>query len=631
VSDSETSDRWRVGAASLLIVGTVVAVDPGGWFPFGPLRWMVVSTSLLLLAAATLRRPVLQIHRESAAGWLVFLTLGVVSSLVALDPLYTWLGTPDRHMGMVTATLFAVAFFAGQNLTGDRAERGLLQAASAALLIIGVYTALEVIDLAPVDQATPSGRPGGPFGSAAYLGAACALLIPIGVAAAADGLGSAKWRYVAIGGALLGGFAALASQTRAGWVGLAAAIAISLPALSGWIRRNGIIVVTGVVALVLAAMVTPIGSRAIGAFDFSDGTARGRLDEWQVGAAVVVNHPVTGVGFEGYRIAFSEGVDADYERRYTRVTMPDRAHSGPLDVGATTGLLGMVIYLAAVGFLARRAWRAVGTRRARLGGVAAGVVGYLAQQLFLFPLAEIDPLFWLFAGVLVAATSQRAAARVRPARWLWPVTAALAVAALVIGALDVAADRRLALAGDLADRGEVDQAYEATLDAAALRPDSIRYHFAAAAAAGSGGSPEWLDRALVKMHDALEVSPGDPILRAEHASFLLRLAQALQDGGLLADATDEWEALVEDDPFHARYRLELGNSYALGGNSALAEAQWLITADLAPRSTAPFTNLAILYIEEGRLDAARSALDQAKLVSPGAAEIAVIEELLRNQ
>ena len=621
VSTGPDGTRPILLAASVLIVGSAAAVDPWGWAPYGPLRWTLISTATLVMAALALRLGALQIHKPSAVGWLTFLGWGTVAGIAALDPLYTWIGTPDRHLGLFTVALFAAAFLAGQQLTTLPAIVVLLRAAVVALAVIGAYTLLEVLDLAPVDLATGSGRPGGPYGTAAYLGAACALLIPISLGAAADGLESALWRYSAYGAVALGSFAALASQTRAGWLGLIVAAVVTLAIQHRWLGRNWPVVVATFAVLVIVAVISPVGSRVASAFDFTDGTARGRLDEWQIGAAVAVNHPIAGVGLEGYRVAFSEGVDADYERRYTRQTMPDRAHNGPLDVAVTTGLPGMALYLVAAAFLLRAAGRGLGSGVPWIGGVAAGVVAYVVQQWFLFPIAEVDPVFWLFAGLLVAATPRSSATGITPPRWLWRVLMAVAAVVLFAGALDVVADHHVAGGLEELARGRQADALRAADLATYVRPDSIRYHVIAAATAAAAGTPQGYRGAVDRLDTALDLSPADPILLAEHAAFTLRLAQAARHIPTLEEAIAEWEALVATDPVHARYRLELGNAYAIAGNDERAETEWLRAADLAPRSTTPLTNLARLYLDNGRGAEAAAVLRRARSIDPTAPEI----------
>ena len=615
------ASRPLVRAAAALIVGSAVAVDPWGWAPYGPLRWTVISTLTLVAAALALRRGSLQVHQPSAVGWLAFLLWGGVASVFALDPLYTWIGTPDRHLGLLTAGLFALMYFAGQQLGAPTAITGLVRTAAVALAAIGGYTMLEVFDLAPVDMATTSARPGGPYGTAAYLGAACALLIPITLGTGTAERDSARWRYLAYTAGGLGVVAALASQTRAGWVGLIVAAIATLAVKGRWLRRNWPTVAAALALLMIVAVISPTGSRITSAFDFDEGTARGRIDEWQVGAAVAVKHPIIGVGFEGYRVAFAEGVDADYERRYTRQTMPDRAHNGPLDVAVTTGLPGMALYLAAAGFLLLRASRALRSQRPELVGIGAGVIAYLAQQWFLFPIAEVDLVFWLVAGALVAATPAGHPARFETPRWLGLAVAPLAGVALLAGSLNVVADHHASKAADLLGGGHFADALAAADLAAAIRPDSIRYHLIAASVAAAPRSRDGYVWAIDRLDMALDISPRDPILRAEHAAAMLRLAQVAQDAGILETAIGEWLDLVADDPVHARYRLELGNGYAIAGDGAAAEEQWVRAADLAPGSTTPLTNLATLYIANGRPDAAAAVLSRARQIDPTAPEI----------
>ncbi len=135
-------------------------------------------------------------------------------------------------------------------------------------------------------------------------------------------------------------------------------------------------------------------------------------------------------------------------------------------------------------------------------------------------------------------------------------------------------------------------------------------------------------RALRRVEAALDLSPGDPILRAEHAAFMLRLAQAARDAAVLESAIAEWEALVTDDPVHTRYRLELGSGYAIAGDDAAAEEQWLTAADLAPTSTRPLTNLAALYLDAGRRAEAATALGRARALNPADPEVIRLTALM---
>jgi hypothetical protein len=237
-----------------------------------------------------------------------------------------------------------------------------------------------------------------------------------------------------------------------------------------------------------------------------------RLDEWQVAVSVIADDPLLGLGPEGYRIGFARNVGAGYVRHHGLAFQPDRAHSALLDVAAAGGLGAGAAYLGVLALVAAACWRAAASPDPWLAGLAAGVLGYGLQLLVLFPLSELDPLFWLSAGMVVGAT----AVTVRRARFL-PVAGAAAAVTLpvlaLLGGLEVVADRHLAAA----DLAAADRATE-------LRPDSIRHWFVASRLALRGGTILDVDAALDRIEQGLERSPADPILRREHATLLTERA-----------------------------------------------------------------------------------------------------------
>ena len=74
----------------------------------------------------------------------------------------------------------------------------------------------------------------------------------------------------------------------------------------------------------------------------------------------------------------------------------------PLDVAAVLGLLGLALYLALLLVVGRRVVRIAARGDLLAAGLAAGLIAYVTQGLFLFPLAELEPVAWLVAGLVVA-------------------------------------------------------------------------------------------------------------------------------------------------------------------------------------------------------------------------------------
>jgi O-antigen ligase len=319
---------------------------------------------------------------------IAFLGVAGVAAVRGLDPLYAWIGTPDRHFGWLTWLLCAGALVVGRGLD-QRAARWLGTVCAVAIGAAGAWAALELLGCHPIALVDAGTRPVGPLGSSAFLGAAAALLGPVVAAHAA----ATRSRPYAVATALAG-VALIASGARAAWVGVLVAGIVFVVVRRPGRRALGALAIC-VVAAVGMAVAFGVGGRVGALASQRDGGMRGRLDEWRVAARVVRAHPVLGVGPEGYRIAFAKAVDTRYERAHGRDPLPDRAHSAVLDIAATTGLLGLAAYVAILVTIGRRVARAGNI------GIALGLLAYLVQSLFLFPLSELDPIAWLLAGLVI--------------------------------------------------------------------------------------------------------------------------------------------------------------------------------------------------------------------------------------
>ncbi|MGI8684952.1 MAG: O-antigen ligase family protein, partial [Acidimicrobiales bacterium] len=593
-----------------LPVAAVVAVDPWGLAPFGPLKWALVS-AIVLGAVALLpgRGRPFTLARRPARAWLVFLAVVAVAAVSGIDPLYAWIGTPERHYGALTWLLCGLAFLAGQQLDEDDSRFVSLMAVTACL-VAGLWAAAEQLGWDPIRLTGSGTRPVSTVGSSAYLGALAALLVPACLGIAIDPRWQRSARRVAALAAAAGVTALVVSGARAAWLGLAAVGAVGLvlrrqriaARRRDWraVRRRLVVLSTLAVAAVVGlGVATGAGGRIADAAGDRDGGPRGRLDEWQVAARVVSQHPLTGTGPEGYRIAFAGAVDDAYEQDHGRRPLPDRAHSAVLDIAATTGVVGLVAFACVVLLVARFVVRAVRAGPVWVAGIATGVAAYGVQALFLFPVAELDLVAWLLAGVVVARVVRRdEVVRARPPRLVHALTGAAAVVALAAGALDVVADRaaRRTLAA-VADSRPTDA------DAAArLRPDAVRYRLVAARAFEAGTAPGARRRALAQLDRALDMSPRDPVVGAERARLLLNQARLTGDAKDVAAARSSLQALARHDPRNAEVQLRLGIVLDLAGDAAGAERAWLAAERLAPRSAAGSTNLALAYARAGRWD-----------------------------
>ncbi|MEM9467151.1 MAG: O-antigen ligase family protein [Actinomycetota bacterium] len=603
-----------------LVLAAVIGFDPWAWDEAGPLRWLLLSTLAALLTAVALAQPggrgsvLNRAERVGIAGLAAGAAIGVA---VAPERLHAVIGTPDRHFGALTWFLAIGVYLAMRRTDVDRRRIG--QLAALGCVVLGGWTIAELAEFDGFDRSFPDGRAGGPFAQPAYLGAAAVLLGPLCALGATDAA-VRRDRTIAVAGAVGALIALLGSGSRAALVGaLVALVAV------GWRRRadgstallRPRAIAAGVGGLAVAAVFTPGPGRFADALTGS-AAVDSRLAEWRVGFRAWTDDPariVSGWGPEGYRTVFGRFVDDDYVVEYGRLVVTDRAHAGVLDLGLSIGLIGLIGWSILIGstLLAARHHGRDPTTLA----LFAGVVGYITQQLLLFPLAELDLVAFGLLGLLGARIRPAGDTGVaRPNRALAGLAAIVAAVAAFGGAADVAADRAIA-----ADPPDADRAVD-------LRPDSIRYAFIAARTA-AGDTEDSLRRALSHIDDARDLAPDDPALRLEEATIRVELAR-LDPASTSASETRIAEFLV-DDPRHPQLLMQHGIMLALGGELDASADRLREAVRLAPESLEPHLNLILVLLDLDDPAAAAAVLEQAETLAPSDPRLARLRDEISSR
>ncbi len=602
----------------------IAAIDPRGYAPFGPAKYLVIATlvplafSLLLLGGRRLRA-----DRTTTRWWIGLIAWWILTAFTGVDRFHSWVGIPERRLGVVAWVICFLAFVGGESLT-DAPRRRVVLGATVAGALTGVWAIAESFGIAPIDLGAATTRLGGPFGSAAYLGAAGALLVPLCTGVALDAGMHRAWRSVAGIAATIGVVAVAGSGTRAAWVGLAVGgiVALTVRRTSIQTRPKAAVAVAAIAAsaFVVGGWLLPDTERVSDAITRESGSAR--LDEWRTAVGVIVDRPVAGAGLEGYRIVAGRHISADYERAYGRRVLPDRAHDAILDAGVAGGIPAMIGVVGLWFLVGRRVWRALRDGPTWLAGTAVGLVAYVAQQQFLFPLTEIDPIAWLLAGTLVAGVPTHRMSMPRIPRAVAAVPATMAIVALWFGSKEVLADRHTQRTLDALASQAPDRAVAEATKAVELRPDMLRVRIALMRSITAPGTADSFRAGVEVLDGALDWSPRDPVIRRERAGLLTSLAQTTKTPSDQIAARHAWTAVAVDDPNNAEVLLELGFAQAVSGSLGEAEATWVRAADLAPRSPAALLNLVKLYADAGRIDEATAALDEADRRSPGNPQVA---------
>ncbi len=579
VADTVTADASTSAGSSPSIASSVVfamvtgiaaasvlGADPQGWFPFAVAKWWLVVVAVLVATAVVLWNGT---PSRSAAGAALAVLLGLItaSAVTALDARYAWFGTPVRHLGATAWWLFGLAFVVGASVVGrnvrsrDRSAMKVAHTMTAVGALLGVYAVWELLIARPIDYVTDSQRLGGPYGSAAYLGAACCLFLPIAAAVALDRDQDRRWRAVASVSLVGCGVGLVGSGSRAALAALLVAGPVAAVVRRGALAerwRSRPILVGGVVLAVVAGSVVLALARNV--FQRPAGWSS-RLDEWHLAVQAIASRPVLGAGPEGYRIVAFELADDSYVVRYGEGTFVDRAHSGVLDVAVASGLFAAVAYLVVIGLVLRSAVLAVRRGSVVTAGLACAVIAYAIGQQLLFPVAEIDPLFWLLAGVVCTGVTlegrtDETTARRGGGRFARRGTAlallVMAGVATVFGVRAVAADR---LSADAVDATSATRAAELTEQAIDLASTDVRHLLLSGRISSGMGTLRGVDQAIVAVEEASRISPRDPAVRLERARLLALRASITGTPGDRSAARSAWAELVDAAPSCARCHL----------------------------------------------------------------------------
>ena len=373
-------------------------------------------------------------------------------------------------------------------------------------------------------------RPDGNLGNANLLGALIAMAAPLAIARGWHGgrFMVAWWLGVAV---MAGGL--VATTSRSGALGaIAGGLMVLVFTLKG---RSAVRVAVASTAAMLAALVVVMVSplRLL-----NDDPAPLRLHLWQDALHMISARPLTGWGEDATGLAFGRFLSGDWS---TGVTF-DRVHSGPLDLAATQGLLGLATTGLVLVILFRAAWRS--RFGADVGSLIAACAGYTVWVLFNFDWAPATGAFWLLAGTAWSAvraaesaalntSASEAPAMQSPALWRTGVAVALAVLAVGLGAFPILADTWYR-------QGRVELSV-------VVDPLQARYHWALGQGLVAQGS---VARGIDEMQRASEFGETEPSLYVELGDSEAQLGRS-------ADAHRHYLRALEIDPYYSPARQRL--------------------------------------------------------------------------
>jgi O-antigen ligase len=360
-------------------------------------------------------------------------------------------------------------------------------------------------------------RPDGNLGNANLLGALIAMAVPLAISRAWRG-----GRFVvawSLGIAVMAG-GLVATTSRSGGLGaLAGCLLLLAFALRGrWAVGAAIGSLGAIAAALLVIRFSPLQF-------LNDDPESLRIHLWQDAVRMIAARPLFGWGEDATGLVFGQFLTGDWSPGVTF----DRVHSGPLEIAATQGLLGLAATAWILVVLFRGAWRWRGT--GNVGALAAACAGYTVWVLFNFDWAPATGVFWLLAGTLWAeiraAEHEDAEPSPGPAIWQSATAIALVLVTIALAVLPLLADTWYL-------RGRVELSV-------LVDPLQSRYHWALGQRLVTQGS---VAQGVEEMRRAAELGETEPGLYVE-------LGDREAELGRPGQARRDYERALQIDPFYA--------------------------------------------------------------------------------
>jgi O-antigen ligase len=400
-----TFQRWLLVALLPLMA---IVFWSGSSDPVNVTKTTVAMTAALALAVSGAIRVALRRRIGLDAVLLVALLLGlalVVATLFSDVPGLSVAGTFGRSDGLLLYLSCLTLLCIGTGAFAAGPARPVLYGLLAGGAFAAAYGLLQKAGIDPVDWANIGLSPvigtfGNPDFESAYLG----IVIPGAAWGVLTTTWGRPWR-IASGALLLAaaGTAVLTSAVQgpvAAVSGLAVVAAAVLLERGGEWGRRGVAVLVGVVAV--AALVAAVGIAAgVGPGSRLEAIGSLKARRWYWSAAVEMwrRHPWTGVGLDRYGAYYRSARPA---AAAAATNYSDAAHSVPLHLLATGGLLVLLPYLALVllvaGLLVAGLRRHDGERRLLLAGLGGAWVAYEVQSLVSIDQPGLAVTGWVLAG-----------------------------------------------------------------------------------------------------------------------------------------------------------------------------------------------------------------------------------------
>ncbi|HAM95483.1 MAG: hypothetical protein UX55_C0024G0005, partial [Candidatus Azambacteria bacterium GW2011_GWE2_46_45] len=349
----------------------------GGYVYFFPLEFAKTTLLKIIVEAAVVLYLILLVIDSNWLPWKKirfgaleialpgYFTAVIAAAVFAQNPYLAFWGEPERGGGVFSLIHYGLLFFLALIFFDDeKKRRKLWNCAIAVSLFIAAIAVEQKFNFFGIPFLNYYERSASTIGNANFLAAYLLLLI---FPTFAFALRSEKKREAAFyfSAAIIQGTAIISSASRGAFFGLIAGVLLFLflyptKAELGFAKRHipkltAVFLILALAGFFYFAKTNESGNfsapedniiRRLTTISLSEHTTQTRLLAWQISWNAFKEKPLLGWGPENFSIGFDKHFNPELEKWGKTETWFDRAHNFIFDIGVTSGIVGLVAYLA---------------------------------------------------------------------------------------------------------------------------------------------------------------------------------------------------------------------------------------------------------------------------------------------
>lgn len=371
------------------------------------------GVTLVILTLSLLR-----IQKESniyrIEDWLIwtYLILVTISTLFSWNVLNSIFGHLRRYEGLIALLIYTVMFYLPyRNFKFKISYFNFFVFTAIILALYGVIHYFEILPVIKEPWKLPArGRGTSTFGNPNFLGSYLTLVLP---PVAYAYIYSGKYFYLFGTAAVY--MSLLTSFTRSGWLGsLFGFLIIFILTLKFSYNRKHLVILIALLLIITLAIDYESHGRVISRFvsiqrdaesvitqseDYEKAGAN-RMFIWVRVVELIKEKPVFGHGLESMGNVFSDRYMDEVVEHSGRRIIFDKAHNEYLHMAYSTGIPSLIVYLAFVVSILRRASRKIKNNHLIIP-IFASISGYLVQAFFNISVVSVAYIFWILLGILL--------------------------------------------------------------------------------------------------------------------------------------------------------------------------------------------------------------------------------------